>query len=131
MKLTTKHKPTAHFDMTSATDIMFMLLIFCMLAFSSGSQQSIKINLPASSISENNTPQISITITSDIQFSIDDELIDRKDLKSNLESRIKDEDKNLMVYADKSVPVEYIIYVADVASSLGIKMAIATKGEKV
>lgn len=131
MKLTTKHKPTAYFDMTSATDIMFMLLIFCMLAFSSGSQQSIKINLPASSISENNTPQISITITSDIQFSIDDELIDRKDLKNNLESRIKDEDKNLMVYADKSVPVEYIIYVADIASSLGIKMAIATKGETV
>lgn len=126
MKLKITHRPTPTCEMSSATDIMFLLLIYFMIGFSSVSQQALQISLPASVNSDSSLQQISITISSDLRFYLNDELIEQQNLTLILKNRFKNDKSQIMIYADKSVPVEYVIFVADAAASLGMKIAIAT-----
>jgi biopolymer transport protein ExbD len=126
MKLKITHKPMSNFDMSSATDIMFLLLIYFMIAFSSGSQQALQLSLPESINSDNSLHSINITITSDLRFYLNNELVDKKKLPLVLRAKLEDDNHGIMIYADKSVPVEQVIFVADVAASLGMKTTIAT-----
>lgn len=130
MKLKIRHRPTPICEMSSAMDIMFLLLIYFMITFSSIFQQSLQLRLPESLNSDKSIQQISITISSDLHFYLNDELIDKKDLPFILGTELNHDKNQIMIYADKLVPIEYVIFVADVAASLGMKSSIATSQKK-
>ena len=129
MDLKSKHKVNASFSMSSMTDIIFLLLIFFMLTASFITPSGLPVNLPSSKSSEIVMQKVSVTITKDLRYSINDQRISRSSLESALREQLNGEEGIVVLHCDASVPVERLVEVAGIATSLKAKVSIATKPE--
>ena len=84
MGLQQKNKVDAAFSMSSMTDIIFLLLIFFMLTSSFITPSGLAVNLPSSETSDIVMQEVTVSVTKDLQFSVNDQLISREDLKGTL-----------------------------------------------
>lgn len=126
MRLKTTHRPKVGFDMSSATDIIFLLLIFFILSSNSIFQKNLELDLPSSKNNSEAISTLEICISSDLKVHLGEDVIDKSDLKSFLETSFKQGKRQLLIFSDRSVPIEYVVFVIDQAVSLGMKTSIAT-----
>ena len=68
MNIKGRNKISPNFNMSSMTDIVFLLLIFFMLTSTPVSPNALKLLLPNSKAKTLEKKNISISITKDIQF---------------------------------------------------------------
>ena len=129
MDLKSKHKVNASFSMSSMTDIIFLLLIFFMLTASFITPSGLPVNLPSSKSSEIVMQKVSVTITEDLRYYVNDQKISRGALQSTLKSSLTGTDNIVVLHCDASVPVERLVEVAGIATALKAKVSIATKPE--
>jgi len=129
MDLKSKHKVDASFSMSSMTDIIFLLLIFFMLTASFITPSGLPVNLPASKSSEIVMQKVSVTITKDLSYFVNNKRVSRKELESELKSSLDGKEGIVVLHCDASVPVERLVEVAGIATSLKAKVSIATKPE--
>ncbi len=127
MNLQSKHKVEANFSMSSMTDIVFLLLIFFMLTASFITPSGLPVNLPSSKTSEIVLQKVSVTITAKGDYYINDQKINENQLEGSLRSSLTGKEGVVVVHCDKSVPVEYLVKVAGIATALEAKVSIATK----
>lgn len=127
MGLQQKNKVDAAFSMSSMTDIIFLLLIFFMLTSSFITPSGLAVNLPSSETSDIVMQEVTVSITKDLQFSVNDQLISREDLKVTLTPLLKGKNGQVVLHLDKEVPVEYLVEVGGIAAGLGANVSIATK----
>lgn len=130
MNLKSKHKISASFSMSSMTDIIFLLLIFFMLTSSFVTPSGLPVNLPSSKASEIVVQKVSVTITKKLEYFINSKKISREALASELSSQLEGKDGVVVLHCDASVPVERLVEVAGIATSLKAKVSIATKPNK-
>jgi biopolymer transport protein ExbD len=132
MKFESETKLLTAFNYSSLTDIVMLLLIFFLLTSQFVITTGVQVKLPKSDTSEpvnENQFIVTITKTNDIYFGSErislGELAD-KIIKSPEQQR----ERNLVIKADKEVPIEILIKVIDIAKSSGInKFTIATEKE--
>lgn len=129
MDLKSKHKVSASFSMSSMTDIIFLLLIFFMLTASFITPSGLPVNLPSSKSSEIVMQKVSVTITKDLSYFVNDKRVSRSSLASVLRTNLTGSDGIVVLHCDASVPVERLVEVAGIATSLKAKVSIATKPE--
>lgn len=129
MDLKSKHKVDASFSMSSMTDIIFLLLIFFMLTASFITPSGLPINLPSSKSSEIVLQKVSVTITQNFDYFINNRKVSRSELASSLKSELSGEESIVVLHCDASVPVDRLVEVAGIATSLKAKVSIATKPE--
>lgn len=115
--------------MSSMTDIIFLLLIFFMLTASFITPSGLPVNLPSSRASEIVMQKVSVTITKDLRYFINDQRVNRNSLQSVLSSNLSGKEGIVVLHCDASVPVERLVEVAGIATSLKAKVSIATKPE--
>jgi biopolymer transport protein ExbD len=127
MKLSSKNKIDPAFSMASMTDLIFLLLIFFMLTSSFVTPSGLPVNLPSSKASKIEVQKISVTITEDLQYFVNEKKVSRTLLEGELKSRLGSKTGSVVLHIDKSVPAEHLVYVAGIASSLEAKVVIATK----
>lgn len=128
MGLETKNKVDAGFSMSSMTDIIFLLLVFFMLTSSFVTPSGLPVNLPSSKSSTIVMHKVSITITKDLQYYVNDSRIAERNLESVLKRELSGtEGSTVSLHIDKSVPSEHLVKVAGIATSLKAKVSIATK----
>ncbi|UXX79290.1 biopolymer transporter ExbD [Reichenbachiella carrageenanivorans] len=127
MKLGSKHKIESSFSMSSMTDVIFLLLIFFMLTSSFITPSGLPVNLPTSKSSTIVMQKISVTITPDLQYFVNDQKVELSGLERALKTELKDKEGVVVLHCDKSVPVEHLVNVASVATKLGSKISLATK----
>ncbi len=128
MNLESKHKVDTSFNFSSIADIIFLLLIFFMLTSSFVTPAGLPVNLPSSQSSNIVMQKVSVTITPDIRFYVNDKLTPVDQLQSVLASSLANSEQGVVVLnVDKSVPVEHLVKVAGIASALKAKVSIATK----
>ena len=131
MSLKTRNKVSALFSMASLTDIVFLLLIFFMLTSSMVSPNALKLLLPSSDSQTRATQTISVSIDKNLQYSIGTKKVQKKDLRKILAQNVGDVENNTVVLnAQKSVPLEEVVYVMDIVNDLRLKMILATKPKK-
>jgi biopolymer transport protein ExbD len=129
MNLRGRNKVDPTFNMSSMTDIVFLLLIFFMLTSTLVTVSAIDILLPkAGGKTENNT-SVSVSITSNSEFYVDK----TKVLASNLEQEIvqrvgAEKKKTVVIRGDKNVPYQQVMKVIDIANKNKLKMILAVKG---
>ena len=129
MNLRGRNKVDPTFNMSSMTDIVFLLLIFFMLTSTLVTVSAIDVLLPkAGGKTENNT-SVAVTITDKSVFYIDKTEI----VSSNLESEIlksvgADKKKTIIIRGDKDVPYKNVMQVIDIANRNKLKMILAVKG---
>ena len=71
--------------------------------------------------------KVSITITAKLEYFVNDKPSSKKQLENDLKSQLQGKKGVVVLHCDKSVPVEYLVHVAGVATSLNAKVSIATK----
>lgn len=127
MGLESKHKVEPMFSMASMTDIIFLLLIFFMLTSSFITPSGLPVSLPSSKSSTVEMQKVSVTVTEDVQFYVNDKKVTKATLMAELRQVMKPGQGIVVLHIDKSVPTEQLVYVADIATQLEAKVSIATK----
>ena len=127
MDLQSKQKVDASFSMSSMTDIIFLLLIFFMLTSSFITPSGLPVNLPTSKSSTIQLQKVTITISKDLKYFLNDRPINKRDLENALKKELGGEQGNVSLHIDKTVPSEYLVEIAGIATSLKAKVSVATK----
>jgi biopolymer transport protein ExbD len=133
MKFKITNQPLSVFSYSSLTDIVMLLLIFFLLTSQFVVQTGVKVKLPGSKTNQQTLPtKLVVTITSAGAVYAGTQQISIDQLPAKLSLLKKNEpDNNLIIRADKRVPVDMVIKVIDAARSSGIdKFTIQTERKK-
>ncbi|MHC2991353.1 transporter [Pontibacter sp. HJ8] len=127
MNLRSKNRISAEFSMSSMTDIIFLLLIFFMLTSNLVAPTGMPVSLPTSKATTAVIQKISVTITPDLKYYLNENQVTLAELEPRLAALLQGTDDGVVVlHVDKSVPVEYLVNVASVATTLNAKVTLAT-----
>lgn len=129
MALKSKNKVEVAFSMSSMTDIIFLLLIFFMLTSSFITPSGLPVNLPSSASSNIVMQQVSVSITPNLEYFVNDKRVSVSELESYLAAELQGQESVVVLHVDKTVPVEHLVRVAGIATKLKAKVSIATKPE--
>ena len=127
MALQSKNKVDAAFSMSSMTDIIFLLLIFFMLTSSFITPSGLPVNLPSSETSDIVLQEVTVTVTKDLKYSVNDRIVGRDQIKAELTSLLEGKKGQVVLHIDKEVPVEYLVEIGGIAAGLEANVSIATK----
>ncbi len=135
MNLRRTNKVDPNFNMSSMTDIVFLLLIFFMITSTLMSPHTLKVNLPYSDSKSMEQAKIVLTIDSLYNYSINNVEVDSKDIEKILNTKFKElrneginvKESGLSLRTDKNVDVEYIVEIFNIASANNWKIGFATK----
>lgn len=127
MNLRSKNRINAEFSMSSMTDIIFLLLIFFMLTSNFVTPSGLPVSLPSSKTSSIVMQKVSVTITSDLQYYVNDRPVPFENIEPQLATLLPGTEEGVVVlHVDKSVPVEHLVKVAGIATNLKAKVTLAT-----
>ena len=131
MNLKGRNKITPEFNMSSMTDIVFLLLIFFMIASTLTKQlDTIEVKLPQAKGKTENRSAITVTINKSKRFYIDDILVAKSSLQSKLLNILSKSDSRVIVLrAEKNVPIEEVVYVMGIANQNSIKIVLAVDAQ--
>lgn len=133
MKLKLSHEPLSVFSYSSLTDIVMLLVIFFLLTSQFVIQTGVKVKLPGSKTNEQSVAsKLIVTLTAEGTIYAGSDQTGIDGLPALLtQMRTTTTEDNLIIRADKVVPVELVIKVIDAAKSTGIeKFTIETEKEK-
>ncbi|RIW14579.1 biopolymer transporter ExbD [Algoriphagus lacus] len=126
MGLQAKNKVDTAFSMSSMTDIIFLLLIFFMLTSSFITPSGLPVNLPSSEASDIIMQEVTVSVTKDLRFSVNDREVSRDQIKSELTALLEGKKGQVVLHIDKTVPVEYLVEIGGIAAALEANVSIAT-----
>lgn len=127
MNLQTRNKVDTAFSMASMTDLIFLLLIFFMLTSSFITPSGLPVNLPTSKSAAIEMQKVSVTVTSDLQYFVNEKRVTKGSLESELSTQLSGADGVVVLHIDELVPTKELVYVAGIATGLKAKVTIATK----
>ncbi len=134
MALKKRNKMNADFSMASMTDIVFLLLIFFMLSSTLVAPNALKLLLPQSDNQTAAKPVTTISITKEIEYYINDDGNVKRVAFQEIEPFLKrkfggNPEACISLHTDRSVPVEQVVKVMNVAMKNKMKMILATAPE--
>jgi biopolymer transport protein ExbD len=128
MNLRGRNKVTPEFNMSSMTDIVFLLLIFFMIASTLVTTSAIDILLPTASGKTENKKSVAVSIKKDLTFYIDQKRVGESVLESELISLLSTKEQpTIVLRAEKSVAVAHVVKVMDIANRNKFKVILAVK----
>ena len=129
MDFKTRNKITPNFNMSSMTDVVFLLLIFFMIASTLAKNlNTIDVKLPQAKGKSENRENISVSIDSKNRFYIDGEFVSKRNIKDELITKLSKSNKRVVILrSDSKVPIKEIVYVMDIANKNSIKVVLAVK----
>lgn len=127
MDLKRRNRVSAEFSMSSMTDIVFLLLIFFMLASTLVTTSALDLILPKSKAQTVKRKDVTVNISADSRFSVGNKLVSEADLERVVLSEVAGkEDAVVILRADSKTPYEQVVKVMDIAYRNGLKMIAAT-----
>jgi biopolymer transport protein ExbD len=127
MNLRSRSKIQAEFNMSSMTDIIFLLLIFFMITSTLVSPNALKLLLPNSSSQTRAKSNIIVSIDENKQYYFGKEPVSIEMLRSKIEQKANaEQDPTVVLNVDKTVPVDNVVQVMNIGNDLKIKMILAT-----
>ncbi|NJB83271.1 ExbD/TolR family protein [Wenyingzhuangia aestuarii] len=130
MNLRNRNKVSADFNMSSMTDIVFLLLIFFMLASTLVTVNAIDVLLPKAGGKTENKGVISVSITKEGTYYVDADEVEFNQLENTLLTKFSSESQGtLVIRGDHESAYKNIMSVIDIANRNKIKMILAVKGQ--
>lgn len=136
MSLKRRNKADASFNMSSMTDIVFLLLIFFMLTSTVVHPNAIKIMLPQSKQQTSAKPLTRVIIDKELNYYVafgkeKERPIVFDELEVFLQSRnLAEPEMYVALYADETVPHGEVVKVLNIANVNKFKLVIATRPSK-
>ncbi|MCH1539159.1 biopolymer transporter ExbD [Flavobacteriaceae bacterium] len=127
MNLKGRNKITPEFNMSSMTDIVFLLLIFFMIASTLSKQlDTIEVKLPQAKGKTENRSSITVSINKKNRFYIDEKSVSKSSLETQLLNVLGTSDSRVIILrAEKDVSIEEVVYVMSIANQNSIKVVLA------
>ena len=126
MRIRGRNKVTPEFNMSSMTDIVFLLLIFFMLASTLVTTNAIDILLPKASGKTENKKSVAVSIKENLTYYIDQKVVGESMLESELKTLLANqEEPTIVLRAEKSVAVEHVVKVMDIANRNKFKVILS------
>tara|TARA_B100000965_G_scaffold392435_1_gene401985 strand:+ start:552 stop:947 length:396 start_codon:yes stop_codon:yes gene_type:complete len=129
MDFKTSNKITPNFNMSSMTDVVFLLLIFFMIASTLAKNlNTIDVKLPQAKGKSENRDNVSVSIDSKNRFYINGEIVSKNNIKNKLITKLSNSNKRVIILrSDNKVPIKEIVYVMDIANKNSVKVVLAVK----
>ena len=128
MSLKTRNKVDVTFNMSSLTDIVFLLLIFFIILSTLVNPYGEKVDLPNSDGRTGTSPTVSVTIKKDLTYYIGDKQISHDAVEQELVAQLKGENNpQALLYVDEMVPTGLTINLFAIARKNNIEMVVATE----
>ena len=127
MKLKGRNQIKPEFNMSSMTDVVFLLLIFFMIASTLAKQlNTIEIKLPQGGGKTENRNTVAVTITDRGRFYINEDRVFRNNLETALITSIRNLNTlSIILRAEQKVSIQEVVYVMNIANKNGIKVVLA------
>lgn len=127
MNLKGRNKIRPDFNMSSMTDLVFLLLIFFMIASTLAKQlNTIDVQLPKASGKTENRNSIAVTIDSSGRFYVNTVRVAKTQLESYLLQQLTNKTiPSIILRAEQKVAIEEVVYVMNLANQNGIKVVLA------
>ena len=123
-------KANPNFNMSSMTDIVFLLLIFFMVTSTLINPNALKLLLPKSTNQTSNQPNAVVSIDKNLTFYFNSKVTPFSQLESKIVAALKNsEEPCVSIEAEKSVPIEQVVKVMNIAKTYGYKAILATEPE--
>jgi biopolymer transport protein ExbD len=130
MNIRGRNKVSPEFNMSSMTDIVFLLLVFFMIASTLVSTNAIDILLPKASGKTENKKSLSVTIDKDLTYYIDQKKVSSSKLEDLLVKELGAvTNPTIVLRAEKSVPVDNVVKVMDISNRNQFKVILAVSPE--
>jgi biopolymer transport protein ExbD len=130
MALKSRNKVEVGYSVAGMTDIIFLLLLFFMLTSTMIAPNAIKLLLPQSNNQTNNRPITTVSITRDLTFYVEKTPVNLAEIEPALRQKIGNTpDPVVAIHADKTVPIEFIVDVMNIAKRNNYKVILATSPE--
>ncbi len=121
-------KVETSFGSASMTDLMFLLLIFLMVATTLINTNALKIMLPQSSNQVSDKPTSTITVTDDLHYYVDKQEMPFENIESFLKDKFQDVEKPIiMLNMDKRVSVEEFVRIMNIAKRNNYTLLLMTQ----
>ncbi|MFA6770411.1 MAG: biopolymer transporter ExbD [Bacteroidales bacterium] len=137
MAIKRRSKVDPSFSMSSMTDIVFLLLIFFLVTSTLVNPNALKLLLPKSTNQISSKPIVSISIRHYLQSNTFSYHIDGKNTPVQLseieqiiqQSLIDSEDPTVSLHVDKTVPMEQVVNIMNIAKRNQYRLILATAPE--
>lgn len=128
MDIRGRNKINPNFNMSSMTDIVFLLLIFFMITSTLVTTSALDILLPKASGKTENKKSVSVTITKQMAYYIDMEEVSESQLESRLISSVSNQESpTIILRAEEGVPIEKAVKIMDIANRNRFKVILAVR----
>lgn len=119
MAIQMRNKRNVSFNTASMSDLVFLLLIFFMLTSTLIAPNAIKLLLPSSESRTMAKQTVTVYLNEDYQLYLEETAVTTEELHSGLLQMLAGEEEGSVVLrADQSVPVQYIVNVIDVVNNI-------------
>ena len=114
----------------SMTDLMFLLLIFLLIATTLINSNALKLQLPQSTNMISDKTIISVSISPDLKYFVDTQQVDFSQIETILKEKLKEEEKPIIsLNSDEKVPLGEVIKVMNIAKNNNWQLNLATSQE--
>jgi len=127
MNLRGRNKINAEFNMSSMTDIVFLLLIFFMIAVTTmTTTNALDLVLPNSEGKADEVETVAVSVDQDSKFYIDKQQFPEEELENALKTALAGQkEPNIVLNVAKGVPIENAVKVMDIAYRNNYKIVLA------
>jgi len=127
MNLRGRNKVSAEFNMSSMTDIVFLLLIFFMIASTTiVSNNALDLVLPKSSGKSDEVKNVAVSVNKNLEYFIDKDKFAENALEEKLKSMlVNQQDPTILLHVEEGVPIEKAVSVMDIAYRNKFKIVLA------
>jgi len=128
MDIRGRNKVNPNFNMSSMTDIVFLLLIFFMITSTLVTTSALDILLPKASGKTENKKSTSVSITKNLSFFIDNKKVNENKLEQDLLAILEGkENPTIILRAEEGVPIEKAVKIMDIANRNRFKVVLAVR----
>ncbi len=137
MAIQIRNKRRAEFSTASMSDLVFLLLIFFMLTSTLVAPNAIKLLLPQSNSKTMAKQTVTVYIDDNYRYYVEEQRVSELQLQNIIDQVLVGQiDGSVVLRADKSVPVQYVVNVIDAVNTINNKyntkhkVILATKPKK-
>lgn len=115
---------------SAMTDLMFLLLMFMLMATTLINPNALKLTLPKSSNQLKERPITTVSISKELQFYLDGERIPFAQLEGALQMKMAEEEQpTVSLHCDEGVPIGEVVKVMNIANNNKYRLILATQPE--
>ncbi len=132
MNLRKRKRGAVEVHTSALNDIMFFLLLFFLLASAVANPNVVKLFLPRSSSGQSIPKKtINVSITKDLEYFVEKEPVKVEQLAQKIQVyQQAAPDLTVILYADRTIAIENVVNITDIANKLNIKVVLATETKK-